>query len=264
MPDIHVGDTRIHFRRAGNGRPAVFVHAFLMDSRYWLDQLAGLGEARDCIAPDLAGFGYSDAIVTERIDPEHYARQLLAFLDAMEISHRADLVGFSGGAIVCALAAALAPERVASVTLMSSSFTSGPDEPYRRYQQEMARLVVVEGKDALFRRFDEYIFGKSPSLMARARYKTMLEHTSYEMFVALLTGETLAPRPDLPGQIGCPVLLPYGEHDVVVPRAKADELVRLFPNATACCVPEAGRLLTLENPGAVNAILRKFWSDLDA
>ena len=264
MPDIHIGSTRIHYRRSGRGRPAVFVHAFLMDSRYWLNQLAGLAEVRDCIAPDLAGFGYSDPVVTDRIDPEQYATQLIAFLDAMGISQQADLVGFSGGAIVCALVAAQAPERIASVTLMSSAFTSGPDEPYRRYQQEMARLVVIEGKDALFRRFNEYIFGTSPSLMARARYKTMLEHTSHEMFVALLTGETLAPRPDLPGRIRCPVLLPYGERDVVMSSAKVDELVRLFPNATARSVPEAGRLLTLENPDAVNAIQRDFWDGLGA
>ena len=235
-----------------------------MDSRYWLDQIHSLGAIRHCIALDLPGFGYSDPLVVARIDPESYAYHLIDVLDSMRLDEPIDLVGFSGGAIVSALVAKIAPERVRSLVLMSSAFTSGPDEPYRRYQQEMARLVVIEGKDALFRRFNEYIFGRNPSLMARARYKTMLEHTSYEMFVAMLCGETLAPRPELPREIRCPVLLPVGGDDVVVTTGQADELLELFVNARIAHIPGAGRLLALEAPEALNDKLANFWATLDA
>lgn len=263
MPSIRVGTHTIHYREAASAttqRTAVFVHAFLTDSRYWLDQLQGLHDLRRCIALDQLGFGQSDPLIVDRIEPEVYAGQLLDFIDALGLDEPVDLVGFSGGAIVAAVVAERAADRISSLVLSSSAFTTGPDEPYRRYQQEMARLVIVEGKDALFRRFSEYIFGHSPSLIARARYKTMLEAASYEMFVAMLTGQTLAARPDLPTRIRCPVLLPVGEEDAVVSAAHAEELARLFPHATVARIPASGRLLALENPAAFNDAIRRFWS----
>lgn len=261
MAYVNVGGSRVFYRESGRGRPAIFLPAFLTDSRYWLDQLEGLADVRRCIAPDPLGFGQSDPTTARAIEPEVYARQLVGFLDALGIDEPVDLVGFSGGAIVCALFAAAHGSRVASLTLMSSAFTSGPDPAYRRYQQEMARLVVVEGIDALFRRFDEYIFGAQPSLYARARYKTMLADTPYEMFVAFLTSDALGARPELPALLKMPVLLPYGERDVVIHEQQAQALAALMPHAVWRRVPDAGRLLALENPGALNAALREFWSE---
>ncbi|NBX41229.1 MAG: hypothetical protein EBR15_07410, partial [Gammaproteobacteria bacterium] len=56
---VDLDRVQISYRERGQGRPVVFVHALLLDSRLWLDQLDGLCESRRCLAPDFSGHGYS-------------------------------------------------------------------------------------------------------------------------------------------------------------------------------------------------------------
>ena len=265
MPGIDVNGIRVHYRSSGAGssdRVAIFVHAFLLDSRLWLDQLQSLEDMRHCIAVDLPGFGQSDSVARRKIEPESYADDLVDFVHALGIDSAIDWVGFSGGAVLSAMVQQRAPEMVSSLVLLSSQFTSGPDQTYRRYQAEMARLVVVEGKDALFRRFDEYIFGDNPDLFARARYKTMLDTTGNEMFVAFLTSQALRPRPELLQGLDKPVLFPVGEKDVIATPEHMQKLAAGIPRATVVTLPQGGRLLPLECPQQLSDAIRDFWSAL--
>ena len=265
MANIDINGTRVHYRSSGDSssdRVAIFVHAYLLDSRLWLDQLQALEDMRHCIAIDLPGFGQSDSVTRRKIEPESYADDLVDFIHALGIENAVDWVGFSGGAILAAMMQRRVPEMVSSLVLLSSQFTSGPDETYRRYQAEMARLVVVEGKDALFRRFDEYIFGDNPDLLARARYKTMLDTTDYEMFVAFLTSQALRPRPELLQELDKPVLFPVGEKDVIATPEHMQKLAADIPRATVVTLPQGGRLLPLECPQRLSDAIRDFWSVL--
>jgi len=259
-----VNDTTLFYRQKGDGPPALFLHAFLVNSDLWLDQINGLQDACRCIALDMRGFGRSEPSSAERLDPYLYAEDVLAFLDALGISEPVHLVGMSVGAFIAGLAYEAAPERVASLTFISAAFDFQRDPTYERYQKEMARLAVVEGKDAVFRRFDEYIDGSAATLHSRARYKTMLLDTRTEMIVAYLTGAgQTGPRPDLPAKIKAPVLIPVGEQDVVMTPQKADAMAASFPNARVIEIAKAGRLLSIESPNELNAALRAFWREAE-
>lgn len=249
------------YRDKGSGPPAVFLHSFLLNSNLWLDQLHGLGDIRRCIAPDLRGWGESEPVTDAHPDPVAYAQDVVEFLDRIGVDGPVDLVGLSVGAFIAGLVYEKIPDRVASITLISSTFDFKRDPIYERYQQEMARLVTVEGKDALFRRFDEYIDSPTASLQRRARYHQMLLETRTEMIVAFLTSTGRnSPRPDLPATIKVPVLLPVGTDDVVITPDRADQMARAFPLARVVRLKGAGRLLPLESPEELNTALREFWT----
>ena len=262
---ITVNGTELYYREAGDGAPVIFLHAFLLNSHLWLDQLSGLSDFCRCIAVDLRGFGQSAPYTETYLDPYVYAEDIIAFIEAQDFDEPVHLVGMSVGGFIAGLVYDQAPEKIASITLISALFDWEPDPAYARYQQTMARLAVVEGKGAVFRRFDEYIDGPAASLHTRARYKSMLEDTRTEMMVALLSnGGATKPRPDLYDKITVPVLLPIGTDDTVVSVERANAIGSKFKNARVVKIKDAGRLLSLENADALNSALRDFWRDIDA
>lgn len=249
------------YRSKGSGPPAVLLHGFFLHSALWLDQLNGLSDIRRVIAPDLRGWGRSEPVTDLPLDYYRYADDIVTFLDAIGVEDKIDLVGMSATAFIAGLVYERIPDRVASVTLISGNFDLGSNPAYKRYQQELARLVVVEGKDVLFRRFDEYIDGPVNSLHARARYKQMILDTRTEMFVAFFAGTGLTEgRPDLPGKVKVPVLLPVGTADIVFTPEDVARMSNRFPDARVVQIKTAGRLLPLESPTELNAALRNFWT----
>jgi pimeloyl-ACP methyl ester carboxylesterase len=255
----------LFYREAGQGRPVVFVHALLTDSRTWLDQLDGLADGRRLLAPDLSGQGFSSPMRLEKVSSDYYADELLEFLDALKVREPVDVVGLSGGGMIAALACAKRPERCRSLVVISTAFDDGAtDAAGIRYRAENARTVVIEGKDTLFRRFNEYIVAPGASLTARARYRTMLEQTPYEQFVAFLTTDEKPPRSELPARLKLPVMIPVGQGDSVLTPALAERAAQRFPDARVVVLASAGRLLPLEAPAEFNEALRRFWDELDS
>jgi pimeloyl-ACP methyl ester carboxylesterase len=261
---VELPEATIHYRESGTGRPALFVHALLIDSRLWLDQLRDLKDLRRNLAPDLSGFGFSSPMVGTTIDYERYADELLAFLDAMKIREPVDLVAVSAGGNAAALAYRKQPQRFRSMVLISVAFSgAGADPAGVRYRAENARTVVIEGRDTLYRRFNEYIVGPQASLIARARYKTMLEQTPYESMVAFLTTKDGPALGGFPATVQIPVMIPYGRDDTVVPVDMVRRVAGEFPNARTVAVPTAARLLPLEAAPELSAAIRAFWTELD-
>jgi pimeloyl-ACP methyl ester carboxylesterase len=258
---VALSDAEIHYRESGRGRPVLYVHALLLDSRLWLDQLAAFPNRRN-IAPDLPGFGWSSPDVSPQVNTERHAARLLEFLDRLDVREPIDVVGLSGGGAIAAMACASAPQRCRSLTLISTPFGAALDPAGVRYRAENARTVVIEGKDALFRRFNEYIVGPSASLHARARYKSMLDQTPYESIVAFMTTQEPS-RADLPAKLTMPVMIPVGAGDTVLTTANAEALAKGFPDARVVKLPVAGRLLPLEAPADLSRALQDFWTQLD-
>ncbi|MDP9235725.1 MAG: alpha/beta fold hydrolase, partial [Actinomycetota bacterium] len=62
MPTATVNGTRISYTdTGGDGIPVVLLHAFPLHAGMWQPQLDALGDRFRVIAPDLKGFGGSDA-----------------------------------------------------------------------------------------------------------------------------------------------------------------------------------------------------------
>lgn len=261
---VDLDTVQISFRERGAGRPVLFVHALLLDSRLWLDQLNGVCDKRRCLAPDFSGHGGSSPLTATKVDSRRYAAELLQFLDATGV-REVDVVGLSGGGNIAALACAEQPARCRSLTLISSVIGGSLDPAGVRYRAENARTVVIEGKDTLFRRFNEYIVAPSASLTARARYRSMLEQTPYETFVAFLTAAEQQPAAsELLPKLPMPVMIPVGTGDTVLTPAMARSNAAAFPRGRVVELPSAGRLLPLESPAELNRALVEFWIELDS
>lgn len=258
---VEVNGNAWAYREKGTGPTALLITPAMGDSTLYLSQLNELQDIRRMIAPDLLGFGHSEPSTAEFIDPYAYAKDFICLLDSLGVEEKVDLVGMSVGAFIAGLIYEMAPDRVRSITLISGTFDFVKNLPYERYQHENARNVVVEGRDMLFRRFDEYIRDRSASLPARARYKDMVYATPHNMIVAsMYSFGRNKTRPDLYGKIDVPVLLPIGSGDVLFSSDYIHEMAEKFPDASVVELNSAGRLLPIEAPDEFNRALREFWT----
>jgi pimeloyl-ACP methyl ester carboxylesterase len=104
----------------GEGHPVLLLHGFPDSSRLWRHQVAALTAAgMRAIAPDLRGLGESDK--PEAVEEYAIARSvadMVAILDTLAID-RAHVVGHDFGAVVAWVLAALFPDRVDHLVVLS-------------------------------------------------------------------------------------------------------------------------------------------------
>ncbi len=115
--DVDVGGgVRLHVAEAGSGPPLVLVHGWPQHWWCWRRLIAALAQSYRVLAPDLRGWGWSDAPRGDYAKST-FAQDLLGLLDAEDID-RARLVGHDWGAYSALLLALDHPERVEGIVAL--------------------------------------------------------------------------------------------------------------------------------------------------
>lgn len=261
---------RLHALVFGAGPPLLLLHGFTGSAA----GLAGLARelAADhlVIVPDLLGHGASEA----PDDPARHALErqvadLAALLDAAGAA-RADLLGYSMGGRIALGLAALRPERVRSALLVGAS--AGLADPAarderRRADEALADALLRDGLAAFVERWmAQPLFASQRRLgeeaLARARAERLAQRP--EGLAASLRGVGSGAQPPLHALLArCPVPLLFvaGAEDAKF-RALARELAAAVPCGRHAVVAGAGHAVHLEQPAALVAAAREFWSRL--
>jgi pimeloyl-ACP methyl ester carboxylesterase len=103
----------------GSGEPVVLLHGASGGAANWYRVLGPLSGAHHIVAPDLPGFGFSQALEPSAPLGAQVARLLLRWLDEQQIERFA-VAGTSFGGLVALRIAQLAPERVRAVAVIDS------------------------------------------------------------------------------------------------------------------------------------------------
>lgn len=109
---VDIGALRMHVALAGpdDAPPLLLVHGWPQNWWSWREVIPALAERFRVIAPDLRGFGWSEAPSGGAYDKEQLATDLLALLDALSLP-KVTWVGHDWGGWSGFLAALRAPER---------------------------------------------------------------------------------------------------------------------------------------------------------
>lgn len=118
---IRTGEVELGVTVAGTGSPLLLLHGFPDSAEVWRYQLPALAEAgHRVIAPDLHGFGRSDA--PEDRAGYHIDRiltDLLGLLKALEVREPVGVIGHDWGAVVGWLLCMRHPDRVSRFAALS-------------------------------------------------------------------------------------------------------------------------------------------------
>lgn len=265
MPTMAVDGTTMHYVDVGSGgTPVVFLHAFPLHSGMWAPQLDALSHRCRMVAPDLKGFGASDAPEdVSAYSMTAYADEVAGLLAALALE-RVVVVGLSlGGYVAFSL---LDRHRSAVAALVLADTRAGTDSEQvldRRIKQQ--EQVKEEGTvpvvDALVGTLlSEHTHHHRPEVVVQAR---RLMDNPPAGFVGAL--EAMKSRPDATGwldTIDVPTLVLVGDGDQPSPPEVAAEMHRRIQGSRFTVLPNAGHLSNLEAPDAFNQALAGFLDEL--
>ena len=240
----------------------------------WRRVLPHLAEEVDAVALDFRGFGGSDRpdLPPEEFATEgHYAADVLALLDHLEVEH-CIIVGHDIGAVVAQAVARQRPERVSALVLGNPSY---PGVGERRYeasaQSEMwyQHLHVLAWSHRLIGQnratvelylshFYDHWVGRKESVRPeefQAIVETFARPGAIEASLGWYRaraaerasrGSTYA---NTPVKITCPAIVLWGELDPVFPPEWSDRLDEFFPNLVSLRrLPGVGHFVPFEAP----------------
>jgi 2-hydroxy-6-oxo-octa-2,4-dienoate hydrolase len=256
---------RTNYHDAGKGPPLLMLHGSGPGVSAW-SNWAGFWprftDTHRVVAPDIAGFGFTEMHDGTVYDIKLWVRHLLAIMDALEIE-RAPMLGNSfGGAL--ALATALhAPERVERLILLGT-----PCGEFTMSEGLRAGWLYepsVENMTELMR-----LFPYDPSIvtpdLVQSRYETSARPGAQAAF------RKLVPKPSEDGSPtpvrGLPVkalatlphraLIVHGREDRVVPVELAIQSHRALQNSDLHLFGKCGHWVQVERGDALATLMHDF------
>jgi len=252
-------DTNVH--DLGEGPPVLFIHGSGPGVSAWANWrlvMPELAKTRRVIAPDMAGFGFTERVPGMAYTMDGWVRQALDLLDALDIE-RTDLVGNSfGGALSLALAIR-APQRVRRLVLMGSvgvpfEITPGLDAVwgYSPSFENMRRIMDVFAHDRTLVT-DE---------LAQLRYEASIRPGFQESFAAMFPattqrwGDAMA-SPELAIRaLPHETLLVHGRDDQVIPLANSLTLAQWIPRSQLHVYGQCGHWTQIEHSARFTRLVR--------
>ena len=250
----------------GAGAPVTLIHGSGPGVSAWANWrlvMPALAERRRVVAPDMAGFGFTQRFDGESYDMQGWVGHALGVLDALDIE-RTDLVGNSfGGAIALALAIQH-PERVRRLVLMGS--VGVPFEITPALDAVWGYAPSIEAMRRLLDLF-AYDRGLVNDELARLRYEASVRPGFQESFGAMFP----APRQRwvdamtsaeadiraLPNQ----TLVIHGREDQVIPLANSLALATWIPRAQLHVFGQCGHWTQIEHAARFARLVGDFLAE---
>jgi len=244
----------------GKGPALLLIHGFPLNRGMWQSQLEPLsGAGYRVIAPDLRGFGESDA-PAGGYSMDGFADDLIALLDALKID-RAMVCGMSMGGYILQDLLERYPERVRAACFIATK-SSADDEEGRARRSAMAAQAERLGSDPIVKTFAQILFAPDTN---NARPNLIDQVTSWMRATnpSALAGGLLAMRdrndytPLLP-RFRQPSLVVFGAEDHAIPPKALELFTSGLPDCKSGIIPGAGHMVNMEQPELFNETLLTF------
>ncbi len=269
---LEIGGVQVNYADIGeqgdnDACPLVFVHGLGGQWQNWLENIAPFAADRRVVAPDLPGFGAS-AMPDENITIGYYAGVVAELIDRLELGP-CIVVGNSMGGYVSAELAIERSELVERLMLVSAAGVSQMDV-HKRPVTAVAKVIaltttmVVARLRATARRphlrhFTLGFVARHPSrLKADLAFEGFMSGTGRPGFEPALRANLEFDFRDRLPDIGCPVLIVWGEKDMIIPVRDADTFLELISGSRKILMEDTGHVSMAERPVMFNGHLRDF------
>lgn len=250
----------IRYREAGEGKPVVFVHGFLVDGRLWDGVVDSLADRCRCIAPDWP-IGAQQVAMRPDADltPYGIAATIAAFLERLDLSD-VTIVGNDSGGAMSQVLVTRHPERIGRLVLtncdMYENFPPGIFKampPIAALPGGMAVLSAPFRIGALARAAFKP-FARTPippelvaSWMEPGLHDPGVKHDAKKVTAGMNKRYTLEAAERLRGS-QLPILLAWAPGDRFFPLKYAQRFAADTGNARIVEIPGANTFVPLDQP----------------
>jgi pimeloyl-ACP methyl ester carboxylesterase len=260
----------IRYREAGEGKPVVFVHGYLVDGRLWdgvVDRLAG---GFRCLAPDWPLGAHTEAMKPGAdLSPPGIAAQIAAFLEALDLED-VTIVGNDSGGAMSQVLVTRHPERIGRLVLTNcdthENFPPGIFKampPLAKLPGGMTALSAPFRIKAFARRaFKPFARTAIPDALVDSWMRPGLEDSGIrrdlrKVTIGLDKRYTLEAAERLRGT-ELPILFAWAPGDRFFPISYAERLAAEVGNAKLATIADAKTFVPLDQPQRVAEEIAEF------
>jgi pyruvate dehydrogenase E2 component (dihydrolipoamide acetyltransferase) len=254
--ELDAAGLRLRYLMLGEGDsvPVLLLHGFGADLNAWMFTQPALADGRQVIALDLPGHGGSVKQL-DRADADSLAGIADHALHALGIE-RLHLVGHSMGGGIAISFALRRPERVATLTLISSA-SLGPEINAAfidGFVRAARRREAIEALNLLIH---------DPALVSRTMIEDVLRYKRLDGVPEALAafaeewfpgGRQRIALSDAVATLKLPVQIIWGREDRIIPVAHAEALASRLP---VHILEQTGHLPHMEKAGEVNRLIKR-------
>jgi pimeloyl-ACP methyl ester carboxylesterase len=261
-----VNGAKIHYQRAGDGRPLLLLHGLVGSAKNWRQNISFLSRDSTVYALDLFNMGESERVPGLDAGLEATADRLAALMDALGLDE-ADIAAHSHGGSIAMMMAARHPDRVRSLILFAPAnpFCDLGNQLIRFYQtrfgawfaQQIPSLPRMLKATALSRMYGD------PSRVSEGSLEGYIEglHVpgtiDHVLQVIQCWFEDMGLlRSALTRLAAKPTLLIWGDRDRAVGLNSARELQRTLLQSSLLVLPGVGHIPFEEMPEICNQAMR--------
>ncbi|MFV0442788.1 MAG: alpha/beta fold hydrolase [Planctomycetaceae bacterium] len=260
MSLVPIADLHLNVTIEGSGSPLLLVHGFPLDHTMWRAQIAEFAKNQTVIAPDLRGFGRSEA-TTGTVEMARFADDLAEMLDELSVDEPVTFCGLSMGGYIAFEFLQRHPRRVRQLILCDTRAAADTSDAAAR-RHATADRVLAEGPGFLADTMPDKLYSEStrrdqPELIAATQ--KVIRQSSRIGVAAASRGMALRrdANPQL-AQIAVPTLVVVGEEDVISPPDEMREWCGKIPGGQFVSLPGAGHMSPEEQPEQFNKVAGKF------
>lgn len=268
--EVQLTQGTIRYREAGAGAPVVFVHGFLANGHLWRHVVPLLAGQFRCIAPDWPLGGHTTPMPPDAdLTPRGLARLVGDFLTGLDL-REVTLVGNDTGGAICQLVIAHHPERIGRLVLTNcDAFEHFPPPLLLPFKWGGAVPGFTAGLAHLLRLYparrllSASVARRRPDPAVLDAYFTPLirdrrvRRDVTKVLRAISNRATLEAARAFP-TFRKPVLLAWGEDDVLFPIRDAERLQRTFPDARLARVARARTFVSEDQPRRLAELIAAF------
>lgn len=258
--EIELPAGRIRYREAGEGKPVVFVHGFLVDGRLWDGVVDALSDRCRCIAPDWPIAAQQVAMNPDAdLSPPGIAAIVASFLEALDLED-VTIVGNDSGGAMSQVLVTTHPQRIGRLVLTNcdthENFPPGVFKampPLAKLPGGMTVLSAPFRIGALARAaFKPFARTQIPPDLIASWMRPSLSDPGVKRDATKVTAgmnkrHTLAAAEKL-SESQLPLLLTWAPGDKFFPISYAERLQRETPNAKLVEIPDARTFVPLDQP----------------
>lgn len=257
---------KTNYLEAGQGHPVVLIHGSgpgVTAYANWRLVIPALAEDYRVLAPDMAGFGYTERPDGITYGVQLWADQVVGLLDTLELP-TAHLVGNSFGGAIALRIAAQHPDRVGRLVLMGSMGVPFPIT---------AGLERVWGYEPSFENMRKVldVFAYNRDLvndeLAEVRYRGSIQPGFQESYSSMFPAprqrwvEAMCTPEDDIRKLPHRTLIVHGREDQVIPLQTSLRLLELLDRADLSVYSHCGHWSMIERTADFNRTVRQFFRD---
>lgn len=250
---MKVGGLDVLYYTGGHGEPLVVIHGGGGDARTWLQNIEVLAEKYTVYAPDLPGYGGSEAM-----DGQYYIPELSDFIERFTQNlglEKFYLMGHSLGGGIALNFALMFPEKIRKLVLISSLCLG----------REIAFWVRLFSIPAFIKSAGKIFMG----IMKGVKWvfsqldpaKLIMEMSPAAMMVgtgiSTIHQQTLVLESRL-SEVKAPTLLIWGGRDPIVPVMQAYRAAKVIPDCSVRVFQKRGHNVHRDELKEFSSILKRF------